>query len=80
MDGSTDKAPLEDKPDAEAEESGLDPKFLECLICPLTHGPLTYDREAMELKSPKGRLAYPIRSGVPILLESEARELKDGEI
>ena len=63
----------------EAEEPALEPRFLEMLICPLTHGPLRFDRKAMELVSAKARLAYPIRSGVPILLESEARELKDGE-
>ena len=67
------------QPTGAAEQPGLDPRFLESLVCPLTHGPLRYDRQAMELKSPQARLAFPIRSGVPILLESEARELKDGE-
>lgn len=65
--------------DAPQETAALDRRFLESLICPLTHGPLRYEREAMELISPKARLAFPIRNGVPILLESEARELKDGE-
>lgn len=69
----------EPRRDAAAETPGLDRRFLESLICPLTHGPLRYKRETMELLSPKARLAFPIRSGVPILLESEARELKDGE-
>lgn len=75
MDGSADETPRPENDGA----AGLDPRFLECLICPLTHGPLTYDREASELRSPKARLAFPIRGGVPILLESEARELNDGE-
>ena len=61
------------------EEASLDPRFVETLICPLTHGPLRYDRQANELVSAKARLAFPVRSGVPILLESEPRELKDGE-
>lgn len=62
-----------------SEDAGLDPRFLECLICPLTHGTLRYDRNTMELVSHKARLAFPIRGGVPILLESEARQLQDGE-
>ncbi len=56
----------------------LDPKLLESLVCPATHGPLEYDREKGELISRKGRLVYPIRDGVPIMLVSEAQELQDG--
>ncbi|MEM9724078.1 MAG: Trm112 family protein [Pseudomonadota bacterium] len=58
----------------------MDRKFLESLVCPLTHGPLRYNRAAQELVSPKARLAFPIREGVPVLLENEGRELKDHEI
>ena len=54
-----------------------DPKMLEALICPVTHGRLEYDREAQELISKKARLAYPIRNGIPIMLEDEARKLDD---
>jgi len=53
----------------------LDPKLLEILVCPLTKGPLTFDREKQELISEKAHLAYPIRDGIPIMLPSEARSL-----
>jgi len=52
-----------------------DPKMLELLVCPLTKGRLIWDREKNELVSEKARLAYPIRDGIPIMLESEARRL-----
>ena len=55
----------------------LDPQLLRQLICPKTHGPLTYDKEAAELISKKAKLAYPIRGGVPIMLIEEARPLED---
>ena len=58
-------------------ETAPDPKMLEALICPVTHGRLEYDREAQELISKKARLAYPIRNGIPIMLEFEARKLVD---
>jgi hypothetical protein len=54
-----------------------DPKMLELLVCPVSKGRLVYDREANELVSEKARLAYPIRDGVPIMLESEARRIED---
>lgn len=54
----------------------VDPKLLESLVCPLTQGPLTYDREHHELISAKAGLAFPIREGVPIMLESEARKVE----
>ncbi|PHS28118.1 MAG: hypothetical protein COA84_02395 [Robiginitomaculum sp.] len=52
-----------------------DPKMLELLVCPLTHGPLVYDRDACELVSKKAKLAFPIREGVPIMLVDDARKL-----
>ena len=55
----------------------LDRKLLEILVCPLTKGPLQYDREKQELVSRKAKLAYPIRDGIPIMLVDEARELAD---
>ena len=58
----------------------MDTKLLELLVCPVTKGPLTYDRERQELISKSARLAYPIRDGIPILLENEARVLTDEEI
>jgi uncharacterized protein len=57
----------------------IDPKLLEILVCPVTKGPLTYDREKQELVSRLAGLAYPIRDGVPIMLAGEARELSENE-
>ena len=57
--------------------SQLDPKLLELLVCPLTKGPLKYDRENNELISEQAKLAYPIRDGIPIMLVGEAREMDD---
>ena len=53
----------------------VDPRLLEILVCPVTHGPLVYDREAGELISQGAKLAYPIRDGVPIMLAEDARPL-----
>ena len=53
----------------------VDPKLLEILVCPVTHGRLDYDRERGELISVKAGLAYPIRNGIPIMLADEARSL-----
>jgi uncharacterized protein YbaR (Trm112 family) len=58
-----------------SDPAPLDPRLLEILVCPLTKGPLTYDRAAAELISEKGGLAYPIRDGIPIMLPDEARVL-----
>lgn len=57
--------------------SRVDPKMLELLVCPLTKGTLSYDRDKNELVSESGRVAYPIRDGIPIMLISEARKLED---
>lgn len=58
----------------------MDPKLLELLVCPVTKGPLDYDREKMELISRSARLAYPIRDGIPIMLENEARAVSEEEL
>ena len=58
----------------------MDTKLLELIVCPVTKGPLEYDREKQELISRSARLAYPVRDGIPILLESEARTLTDAEL
>ncbi len=55
----------------------IDPKLLEILVCPVTLKPLKYDAEAQELISETAGLAYPIRDGIPIMLQDEARVLKD---
>ena len=57
----------------------IDRKLLEILVCPLTKGPLTYDRARQELLSAQAGLAYPIRDGIPIMLVDEARSLDDEE-
>lgn len=55
----------------------MDPKLLDLLVCPITKGPLVYDRERQELVSRSAGLAYPIRDGIPVMLESEARRLDE---
>jgi hypothetical protein len=57
--------------------SKVDPKLLEILVCPVTKGPLEYDAAAQELISRQAGLAYPIRDGIPIMLQDEARRLSD---
>ncbi len=61
--------------DTTPKQAKIDPKVLSILVCPKTRGPLTHDTDANELISKKAKLAYPIRDGVPILLEREARAL-----
>lgn len=55
----------------------IDPRLLAVLVCPVTKGPLEYDRAAGELISRKAGLAYPVRDGIPIMLPDEARRLVD---
>lgn len=62
--------------DATESHSAIDPRLLEILVCPLTKGPLEYDRAANELISRKAGLAYPVRDGIPIMLPDEARQLE----
>ena len=57
----------------------VDPRLLEILVCPLTKGPLNYDRVKRELLSVQAGLAYPVRDGIPIMLVDEARPLDDAE-
>jgi uncharacterized protein len=57
----------------------VDPKLLEILVCPITKGPLVYDKEKHELISKSARLAYPVRDGIPVMLEDEARRLEPSE-
>ncbi len=58
----------------------MDKKLLEILVCPVTKGPLVYERERQELISCSARLAYPIRDGIPVMLEEEARALDSEEV
>jgi hypothetical protein len=68
---------MTDALDASNLSQTLDPRLLEVLVCPLTHGPLDYDREKGVLISRKAKLAYPIRNGVPVMLADEARALDE---
>lgn len=63
----------------ESLQNDVDPRLLEVLVCPISHGPLDYDRQKGELISRKAGLAYPIRDGVPVMLAEEARTLDEGE-
>jgi hypothetical protein len=58
----------------------MDKKLLEILACPVTKGPLIYDKSKQELISKAARLAYPIRDGIPVMLEEEARPLTQEEV
>jgi uncharacterized protein len=57
----------------------MDSKLLQILVCPVTKGPLIYEKKANELISKSARLAYPIRDGIPVMLEDEARKLAPDE-
>jgi uncharacterized protein len=57
----------------------IDPKLLEILVCPVSKGPLVFDRQKQELISKVAGLAYPIRDGIPIMLVDEARPLEGDE-
>ncbi len=58
----------------------MDKKLLDILVCPVTKGPLIYDKKHQELISKSARLAYPIKDGIPVMLEDEARTLTDEEV
>jgi uncharacterized protein len=58
----------------------MDTRLLELIVCPVTKGRLEYLRDKQELISRSARLAYPVRDGIPILLEAEARPLSDAEL
>lgn len=58
----------------------MDTRLLELIVCPVTKGALEFDREKQELISRSARLAYPVRDGIPVLLEAEARVLTDEEL
>ncbi|SDK20493.1 hypothetical protein SAMN05192566_0608 [Methylophilus rhizosphaerae] len=57
----------------------MNAKLLEILVCPVTKGPLVYDKQKQELISRSARLAYPVRDGIPVMLEEEARRLEEHE-
>ena len=57
----------------------MDPRLLEILVCPICKGPLVYRKSAQELLCKADRLAYPIRDGIPVMLEEDARKLDPTE-
>ena len=71
--------PATDKPAEVTDVSDIDPRLLEVLVCPLTRSALHYDRARQELISQQARKAFPVRSGVPIMLVEEARDLSENE-
>lgn len=58
----------------------MDPKLLQILVCPITKGPLIFNKASNELISKSAKLAYPVKDGIPVLLEDEARKLSDEEL
>ncbi|MGE5129540.1 MAG: Trm112 family protein [Sphingomonadaceae bacterium] len=59
--------------------AAVDPKLLEILVCPLCKGPLVYRKDASELICKGDRLAYPVKDGIPVMLEDDARKLGPNE-
>jgi uncharacterized protein YbaR (Trm112 family) len=59
--------------------TAVDPRLLEILVCPLCKGPLVHRKEAGELVCKADRLAYPIKEGIPVMLEDDARKLDPAE-
>lgn len=70
---------MTDEPETPTTGAALDPALLDLLICPLTKGPLRYDRVRNELISEQAGLAYPVRDGIPVMLVDDARQLDDSD-
>jgi uncharacterized protein YbaR (Trm112 family) len=60
-----------------SSQEPISPRLLDLLVCPVSRGPLRYDKDAQELVSDQAGLAYPIRDGIPVMLEGEARKIDD---
>ena len=58
---------------------GVDPKLLEILVCPICKGKLLYRKDAAELICKVDRLAFPVKDGIPVMLEDDARKLPPEE-
>jgi uncharacterized protein YbaR (Trm112 family) len=71
---------MADEPKAATGANRVDPRLLEILVCPRTKTGLVYDAARQELISRAARLAFPIRDGIPIMLEDEARQLDEDEL
>lgn len=72
--------PSQDTVTASVPQQAADPKLLELLVCPLTKMPLIFDAEAQELISRAAGVAFPIRQGVPLMIQDEARQLNDDDL
>ena len=57
----------------------MDPKLLEILVCPLCKGPLLYRAQAAELVCKADRLGFPVKDGIPVMIEEDARKLPPEE-
>jgi uncharacterized protein YbaR (Trm112 family) len=57
----------------------MDPKLLEILVCPICKGPIAWRKDSQELVCKADRLAFPVKDGIPVMLEDEARELRPDE-
>lgn len=64
----------------ENPSESMDKRLLDILVCPVTKGPLTWHPDVQELWCKASRLAYPVRDGIPVMLEEEARPLRDDEL
>jgi uncharacterized protein len=71
---------MADETQKPAADEQIDPRLLEILVCPRTKTSLVYDETRKELVSRAARLAYPIREGIPIMLEDEARAVDEDEL
>jgi uncharacterized protein len=71
---------MADEPKTATGPNRIDPRLLEILVCPRTKAALIYDEARQELISRAVRLAFPIRDGIPIMLEDEARPLDEDEL
>jgi uncharacterized protein YbaR (Trm112 family) len=58
---------------------GVDPRLLEILVCPICKGRLAYKKESDELLCKADRLGFPVKDGIPVMLEEEARKLSPEE-
>ena len=57
----------------------MDPRLLEILVCPVCKGKLEFDKTAQELTCASCQLAYPVRDGIPIMMQDEARSLSGNQ-
>ena len=71
---------ISDGLDITTESNSMEKKFLDILVCPVTKGKLEYHQDKQELWSRQAKLAYPIRDGIPYMLENEARPLSEEEL